>query len=200
MTIVDLAPRGKGVSVFAVDPGQTTGWAWCLLGHKEIRERGVEGSIAAALRARSGTQLADRRWAWGQIPCHYTGGTEAIGVDEWQAAEQLISTMEMCGEMGDRISGGAVPAITAVVVEDFVLRQRTMTRDLLSPVRLTAAFYVLMCQHRWRFSVHLQSASDKATINDERLKRLGLWAKGEQHARDANRHLALYLRKRRTGL
>lgn len=191
-----------GISVFAIDPGETNGWAWALIGHKEVRKYGVHDSVRRALRERSGYQLGDRRVLHGQISVEYSGGSDAdeaysasVGVSEWQAAEQLIATMQMCGEMGARVSGGRVPEITTVVIEDFILRERTMTRDLLSPVRITAALYVLLCQHEWKMQVVLQSPSDKSVINDERLKALGLWAVGQRHARDAYRHLMLYLRK-----
>jgi hypothetical protein len=132
---------------------------------------------------------------WGQIATSYSGDSNRIGHEEWQAAEQLIATLEMCGEMGHRRSAGAVPRVSHVVIEDFLLRERTMERNLLSPVRFTAAFQVLLCQHQWRMKCVLQSPSDKSVINDDRLRKLGLWAVGQQHARDALRHMMLWLRK-----
>lgn len=193
--IVSSVASGRGCSVFAVDPGETTGWAWACIGWNEVGDYGVHESLRRALKDRGGYQLGDSRVLWGQVICGYSGDIDLIGKEEWQAAETLVSTMEMCGEMGSRRSGGAVPRITHVVIEDFILRERTQTRDLLSPVRITAALYVLLCQHSWKMKVVLQSASDKSVINDDRLRRLGLWATGQQHARDANRHLTLWLRK-----
>lgn len=80
-------------------------------------------------------------------------------------------------------------SIDVVVAEDFVLRERTSDRTLLGPSRLLS-----ICADRidtddvmrW---FHLQSASDaKSTIGDERLRGLGAWYAGAQHARDAARH------------
>lgn len=36
-----------------------------------------------------------------------------------------------------------------------------------------------------------QASAAKGVVTDERLRRLGLWVKGEQHTRDAMRHLVL---------
>lgn len=87
----------------------------------------------------------------------------------------------------------------AVVVEDFVLRRLSPARELLSPVRLTAALeYVLWREKRLVFR---QSASDAKTIcTDERLKDWGFYRRegGEEHARDATRHGLLFLRRAST--
>lgn len=197
LTGVDKHPsRAKGISLFCIDPGETNGWAWGCFGWKELRKQGVVRNLFdGARKDTGGLQLGDTRLSHGEVNTYAPHRTDLIGIMDWQAAEMLISTLEVCGGMGNRRSAGAVPHVTDVVVEDFVLRRRTMTRDLLSPVRITAAIYVLLAQHQWPMRVHLQSASDKSVINDERLRALGLWVPGSTHARDAYRHLALHLRK-----
>lgn len=188
--------KGPGYSVFAVDPGETNGWSWACVGAKEIREKGVHDALRNAVRHHAGYLLGDSRWTAGQIVVPYRGGDVShIGIDEWNAAELIFSQMLVCGEMGSRLSKGKVPQITDIVIEDFILQKRTMTRDLLSPVRITAAFQVLLCQEGFGGKVHLQSASDKSVIKDDLLRSLGVYTKGQQHARDASRHLVLWLRK-----
>jgi len=175
----------KGVSVFCVDPGGTCGWAWACLGFKELRAVGVVGALQAARRHKSGLLLGDTRFLVGEI-------TDA---DESSMAERVWSTLIMCGEMGARTSASAVPEITDLVLEDFILRERTNGRSLLSPVRLNSKFEDYVRREAPDIQLHLQSPSDKSVITDERLKRWGLYMRGQQHARDAERHLVLWLRK-----
>lgn len=86
--------------------------------------------------------------------------------------------------------------VAAVVIEDFVLRQMRMDRELLSPVRITSAVGYAM----WRKGrdYHVQSPTDaKRVCTDERLKEWGMYDPygGLRHARDADRHAILFLRK-----
>lgn len=180
----------KGISVFAVDPGMTTGWAWACVGLSELRKAGVVGAVRAAQRHRSGLQLADTRFRSGQVRVGTDFDSEQAQVDA------LIIEMQVCAHMGDRCSSGSVPGISDVVVEDFILRQRTMDRSLLSPVRVTAGLMQDLYRSTWPYCVSLQSASDaKSTVTDARLKAWGLYVPGNEHARDATRHLILALRR-----
>jgi hypothetical protein len=84
-----------------------------------------------------------------------------------------------------------------LAVEDFTLRERTMDRSLLSPVRMTAGILSLLeADDELNVVVHLNSASDgKGTVNDLTLRRLGLYRPGMGHAMDAARQAVLTLRK-----
>lgn len=107
----------------------------------------------------------------------------------------------------------------AIVVEDFVLRMFQQSRDLLAPVRITAALkWALYCglvagdkspnklvtfPDRPIRPVFTQSPEEaKSTCSDERLKSWHLHAASSDHARDARRHALLFLRraKARPGL
>lgn len=99
-------------------------------------------------------------------------------------------------ELSSKVSGGRVSQVTDLVIEDFILRERTKQRNLLAPVRLTAGLVQEVLRSDKLIGITLQSASDaKSVVTDERLKALGLWQVGQQHARDAIRHLALFLRR-----
>jgi hypothetical protein len=188
----------SGISIFAVDPGETTGWAWACLGWSELRRSGVGGAISSAQRHRSGTLLGDARFMCGEISSSAVsvpGASTALVVQEACAAASLLDMMDVCGSMSDRVSNDLVPGISVVVVEDFVLRKFNASRSLLSPVRITSAFGTLLHNHRLIVEWCVQSPSDKSVINDERLKELGLWQAGQPHARDACRHLILHLRR-----
>jgi hypothetical protein len=118
--------------------------------------------------------------------------------DEASMAEQVLCMAITMGSMGKRSSAGAVPDLTHIVLEDFILRERTSDRSLLSPVRLNAKLEDKFRESMPRVELTLQSPSNaKTTVTNERLKRWGLWSVGEQHARDATRHLILWLRKNR---
>lgn len=95
-----------------------------------------------------------------------------------------------------------------LVIEDFILQSFLPGREVLSPVRITAAVEY-QC---WRgflgkggkkktYEVHRQSPSDAlSTITDERLKLHAMYTPGPDHARDSSRHALLYLRKVRQEL
>jgi hypothetical protein len=153
------------------------------------------GALEACRRHASGLQLNDTRFACGQVPAVYADGEffEA----EYGAAIDLWILQTVYGNMGSRTSGGVVPKISDLVYEDFTLRERTQTRDLLSPIRVTAMHQSVVFQKEGLAHprMHLQSSSDKSVMTDERLERWGLWQRGKPHANDAIRHLCLFLRK-----
>ena len=185
----------KGLSLFVLDPGETTGWSWCCVGRKELAQLGAVEAVKAASRHRSGAMGSDRRFMSGQVPLE---GYASRVRSELEAAHDLYVQSVVCGNMASRTSGGVVQGITDVVLEDFILRERTQKRDLLSPVRLTAMVQAMVFSNDdYEASIHtLQSASNaKSTVTDDRLKRWDLWVPGQQHARDAIRHMILLLRE-----
>lgn len=181
--------------MFAIDPGETTGWAWACIGRSELQRLGMVGALEAARRHASGLQLNDTRFAQGQVPAVYSDGQffEA----EYGAAVDLWIDMKVRSNMTARTSGGVVPEITDLVYEDFTLRERTQTRDLLSPIRVTAMHQAIVLQKEGLGAprMHLQSSSDKSVITDDQLKAWGLYLPGKPHSNDACRHLCLWLRK-----
>lgn len=191
----------RGWSVFAIDPGETSGWAWACVGVKEPAKDRATGGMSLALRHRSGTLGADRRVLWGQVPTRVNDPVSGRPYETWESesihARELVCLMKMCQGMGARSSSGLVPEISTVVMEDFILREGTQDRSLLSPVRLEARTEAYVFEDdELEVDVHLQSASDmKRTVTEERLKRWGFWVPGQRHARDALRHLLLYMRE-----
>src|SRR5206468_12988114 len=86
--------------------------------------------------------------------------------------------------------------VAAVVIEDFALRTMRMDRELLSPVRVTSALgYNIWMNGR---DYHVQTPADaKRVCTDDRLKAWGMYdpVGNLKHARDADRHAILFLRK-----
>jgi hypothetical protein len=88
---------------------------------------------------------------------------------------------------------------TAVVIEDFIPREQNMSRDFLSPVRITARLDQLMWELNAATTHRQQPSEAKTTCTDDRLKAWGFYEGGhnDRHSRDATRHCLLFLRKLR---
>lgn len=158
----------EAVSVIAIDPGGTTGWSLMVLPPEALSDPSekILTNIEIHQHGEVSTYLG-RNGVDG----------EAICVDD-------IWAMLKCWPD------------SAIVIEDFILRQLRKDSDLLSPVRVTAALSYLIWKDRrvW----HKQSPADaKNVATDDRLRRWGLYSSdgGLQHARDADRHAILFLRK-----
>lgn len=85
-----------------------------------------------------------------------------------------------------------------VLIEDFVLRVSSGDRDLLSPVRITAKIEFGLYVADGNVPVHKQMPSEaKSVATDSRLKSWGFYERkgGLEHARDADRHGLVWLRK-----
>lgn len=82
-------------------------------------------------------------------------------------------------------------------LEGFDLRESSMDPSLLAPVRVNSIFMDRLVQSQSEMRVFFQSASDaKNTCNDERLRRWGFYDRSSgAHARDADRHAILLLRR-----
>lgn len=171
------------VGIMAFDPGGTTGVAW---GVYDLDEPGI------VERLDSGVMVGE-----GQL----TGG------EPYQAAmmyEKWRGFQGYCAEKGWP---------STVIVEDFILRpgKATADREGLSPIRLTALFegiliagsvgtymaeeedWALVATAAMPVVVKQSPAQAKGFATKERLKRWGQWRVGMQHARDARRHVCLYL-------
>lgn len=86
----------------------------------------------------------------------------------------------------------------AILMEDFILRMMTRGRELLAPVRLNAMYDFGLHTHLGVDVTHRQQPSEaKSVCTDERLKAWDFYESkgGLEHARDADRHAILFLRK-----
>lgn len=185
--------KSRGWSVFAIDPGETTGWAWCCVGRKELEEDYACGGMRLALKA--------GRVTWGEVPTPaYDKGLGRF-LKWWEAearvGQSLLDVVRLHAEKVSLVSGGAVPEIGTIVLEDFILRERTKERSLLSPVRISQSFLTLLSSSTvLTHNVELQSAATaKNTATDERLQRWGFWEGRSSHERDALRHLLTHMRE-----
>lgn len=176
--------------IMAIDPGMTTGIVSARLRDSEIRT-GHRGLLSA--------QEADRLRATeidgGRIALRYDRDGEPTG---WLNKDEVRVAREIWKEI-DAFKPDTI------VAEDFVLypnRRHPGNKEHLSPRALWAAIELQLSLSGWveerGCSVHRQMASEAKTIaTDIRLKDWGLWVRGKPHARDAMRHLIVFLRKER---
>lgn len=157
------------VPILAFDPGGTTGWSLLVL----PKNWGTQCIFGWAQDHILRNKVL---WHHGQFDC-LTDEDNAVYcmmklIDEWPSA--------------------------AIVVEDFILRQnrQEMSRDLLSPVRITAKLEHELWKRRRKMWLQTP-AQAKSLVTDERLKHWGTYTSegGLQHARDADRHVLLFLRR-----
>ena len=169
-----------GLSVVGIDPGETTGLAWACIPQRWLVDAPAHEAVA---RCFENDKVSE---AW-QIDC----------TDENQAAQAIDEWIETVRLKALAVTKGAVQEHTTIAIEDFILRERTMDRNLLSPVRLTSIIRFNLWQSGDLNQVVMQQPSSaKSTITNKRLKDWGLWQRGMPHANDAIRHLVLAVRNR----
>lgn len=165
-------------TVIALDPGGTTGWSVMRVHPESLSD--PEVSILNNIQY----------WTHGQTDCGSTKGN--LGKEEHRG----ISTTGEAAGVAELVGLVRHWPEACVVIEDFIVRQYNMSRDFLSPVRITAALSQWLWQQKRGYFVQ-QPAYAKTTVTDERLKDWGLYRSegGLNHARDADRHAITFLRK-----
>jgi hypothetical protein len=170
-----------GWSIVGIDPGTHTGVAWALVSVRQVKELGWKRALAACR-----SDQVRERWAMYEV----AGSTEDRSVD------QLLELLDRFRYFSSVASAGRISEISHIVTEDFILRERTMERSLLSPVRITEKLEYALHSSGSSSTLSRYSAADAKTIvTDERLKRWGLYDPKSKHARDALRQLIMKMRE-----
>ena len=175
-----MGNRAGGVSIFAVDPGTGTGWAWTCLGFRELGRYGAEGAL--------GRVVGSERFRYGEINSR---------AGDIETAQDCLMRAVVCSQTGKRVSGGRVPYLTHLVIEGFSFREKTKSRHMLTPIRVGAAMEAFMVgQNDLRYTeVSYQMPSEMSNVTDERQERWGLWFPGNKDANVAIKHLIVKLRR-----
>jgi hypothetical protein len=87
-------------------------------------------------------------------------------------------------------------SVHRVVCESFTLREGVYGADL-SPVYIIGALEALIYNVADKDFITYQEPKIKPLCNNDRLKDMGFFKKGQQHANDAIRHGLIYLRNRK---
>ena len=162
----DLVPDP---TVIACDPGGITGWSVMSVHPEALCDPDV--------------LILDniKHWAHGEIVCNGPGGKYSPEMESAGSAEFLETVDAWPGAL--------------VVIEDYVVRTPRMDKETVTPIRLIGALDFGLWLRR-RTSAK-QMPSEKAVASDERMRQWGLYerAGGMGHARDADRHAIVMLRK-----
>lgn len=167
-------------TVISIDPGGTLGWSLMVVHPEALVDPQVP--ILTNIEHRASGQIR-------AIPAQTTPkGPKPLEL----ALSERRCIRTLIGDVLSKWPGAAL------VIEDFLLRKKLMDRELLSPVRLTAALELAIEYEGLGMTFHRQSPSDaKGTATDARMKEWGLYTRsgGMQHARDADRHSIVFLRR-----
>lgn len=162
------------LAVFAIDPGKTTGLAWGIFERKK----------STMLTLGSGVGV---------------GGAQIQGRDSLDSAHQIVEKWETFGgSVG--IQAGSVQSV--LLIEDFILRPQKATadRDMLTPVEITGMIRGILWEALGIMGpdiVFQMPSEAKGFATNERLNRWGMPPSlVGRHAKDAWRHIAVYLAKR----
>lgn len=169
-------PYGK-VLIVGVDPGITTGVAFLW-----FDEDHIDVSKATLF---SGFQVS-------------TGGSGQL---EDFIGSGPLATASLCAKIGSAIKKFAAHSLqTYISIENFELRNRTMDKDLLSPVLVIGGLVQTLAEdieeNEWKLTFQTASQA-KTTCTNERMKKwldLNVEKRSIRHLLDAARHAALTCR------
>lgn len=165
-------------AVIAIDPGGTTGWSLISVHPESLTAPNAEFLDNIFIHQHGEVDCGSRR---GNLDSSLHVGVSTHG--EFSGAYDLAEFIQTWPS-------------AAVIIEDFNLRTFRKDRDLLSPVRLTAAIGAIIWKEGRDY--HVQSANDAMnTCSDARLREWRMYdpTGSLEHARDADRHAILFLMK-----
>ena len=165
-------------TVIAIDPGGVTGWSLISVPPEALCEPDVP--------------VLSNIWnhLHGEVDCGTHRGNLGTSLHPGISTEGEFSGVY---DLAKFIRSWPV---AAVVIEDFTLMVHRKDRDLLSPVRITSALGLEL----WKTGrdYHVQTPADaKRVCSNERLIEWRMYdpTGSLEHARDADRHALLFLRK-----
>lgn len=171
------------------DPGVTTGWS--------VMSVHPEALVNPDYKILSNIE----HWTHGQIDCGHRRGLSDVrdifdGEGRLEYSELAVNLAGECEGVAEMLQIVDDWPGASVGLEDFILRMKSMDRELLSPVRMTAAFDFGMYTRGFQ-TFRQQPSEAKGLATDDRLKSWGFYERsgGMNHARDADRHCITWLRK-----
>lgn len=181
----------KNLVLLSLDPGETTGWSAMRVPVAALRQRGAARTLQRCW------------WAHGTIQRSGIGtGSMAQAVSDSRHVTNIFGLMDRVFEefvhTADDGEGGLdVFDEFVLVMENFKLRMMSMDENLLAPVRIKERLLDRLWVARSPLPVFLQAPSDaKKIVSDERLRTWGMYRSNSgPHARDADRHAILFLRR-----
>ena len=112
-------------------------------------------------------------------------------VEFWSAGQFTGNEDDQCDAIVEMI--GVWPS-ARLVTELFTLRTRVTSSEVFALERMNA---ILRWAIRPRYFVFQQPSLAMTTITDERQKAMGFWIPGQEHARDATKHVLTFLKRQK---
>lgn len=190
--------EGRALIIFAIDPGYTTGWSALKVPVGLLSGLGVTRTLARC------------RWRHGQVLRSGAGqGTLHQGISDSAHVNDILSVArtiydewffdsnEMLDDHSFGYEHGWESDVFVIVSESFSLRLLSQDPTLLAPVRVNSLLIDRMVMTDQIHRLFFQSPSDaKNVVTDARLKSWAMYRDSSgPHARDADRHAILFLRK-----
>lgn len=154
------------VTVWA-DPGDTTGWSIHRVPIDLLLREGQVGAMRQV------------KWKIGQ----FNNGSTSENVDAF---------LELCRQVYEQLTDEE--DVFAMGSEGFILRVLSTEPSLLEPVRFNAVLDDRL-RGTGTWAERQMPSEAKNTITDQRLKLWGVHKPGADHARDAQRHGLLFMRR-----
>lgn len=181
--------EGKNLVIFGIDPGHSTGWSALKVPVRRLMAEGVSRTLAHC------------RWRHGTVLRSGLGtGPMGLAVSD---SRHVSLILDQAREIYDEFV--SVPDeddeweedVFVFAIEWFKLRMMSMDDNLLAPVRVQERLVDRMWVAESSLPVFLQTPSDaKSSVTDARLKRWLMYdPHSGPHARDADRHAILLLRR-----
>lgn len=187
-----LGGVGGRLVVCSFDPGEDTGWAWHCASKDSLLQKGTKETLRE-MRPDVELESLPPDVAALDLGMEHGWIGKGMGHSEDDQVDRMVDLARRCSAayQVDFSKGDSF----AIVTEDFILRESTMDRNLLAPVRLNAKLERDLRGIGMRF--WLQSPSDaKNVVTDARLRLWNVYdAHSGKHARDAQRHGILFMRR-----
>lgn len=174
--------------VISFDPGVTTGWSVLQVHPQALAD--PEFKILPNIEHWSHGQIDSRKFEDGKQREIFDGAGRLEYTD--LAAEHVFAECQVVDQLLEIFDAfpGAVP-----LVEDFIPQRLDKSRDFLSPVRITNLMDYGLYQRGFQ-SFRQMSSEATGPVSNDRLRSWGLYlADGLEHARDADRHSIMWMRK-----
>jgi hypothetical protein len=185
----------RNLVILALDPGETTGWSALKVPTGRLVKHGATRTLSRC------------RWRHGQILRSMAGvadgGPLALSVSDsrhvdliFQVMHGVYEEMVFVADEEDEEEGWE-DDVFVLVVEHFKLRMMSMDDNLLAPVRVENKLLDRLYSGKSTLPIFFQSPSEAmSTVTDTRLKDWAMYDRNSgPHARDADRHAILFLRR-----
>jgi len=170
------------LGIFAVDGGNATGLAW---GIYDLHAKSVPEALSS--REESGSVTTNRKIK--------RGGKTVVEGGQISDLDQIITIFMIFKEFRKLCEAHGAPC--DLVVEDFILLPGSHAggKDGVASVRIAWGLQGLVAGRMPKQEIVWQTPSQQGGVEDEYLRRHGVWIPGRDHERTCVKHIVVRLNK-----